>query len=48
MSPMLKKGIGMGYVEMEYAKKDTEILIGIRNKQIAAMVVKPPFYKPGV
>lgn len=48
MSPMLKKGIGMGYVKTEHAKKDTEIRIGIRNKQVAARVVKPPFYRPGV
>lgn len=48
MSPMLKKGIGMGYVEVEHAKKNTEIRIGIRNKQVAARVVRPPFYKPGV
>jgi aminomethyltransferase len=48
MSPMLKKGIGMGYVEVEHAKKDTEIRIGIRNKQIAARVVKLPFYSPEV
>jgi aminomethyltransferase len=48
MSPMLKKGIGMGYVKVEHSQKDTEISIGIRNKQIAARVVRPPFYKPGV
>ncbi|MEA3462282.1 MAG: glycine cleavage system aminomethyltransferase GcvT, partial [Bacteroidota bacterium] len=48
MSPMLKKGIGMGYVELEYAKKDSEIRIGIRNKQLAARVVRLPFYKAGV
>jgi aminomethyltransferase len=48
MSPMLNKGIGMGYVEVAYAKKDTEIRIGIRNKQVAARVIKPPFYKQGV
>jgi aminomethyltransferase len=48
LSPMLSKGIGMGYVEVEYAKKDTEIWIGIRNKQVPARVVRPPFYKPGV
>ena len=45
MSPMLKKGIGMGYVELSHAKKDSEIRIGIRNKQLAARVVRPPFYK---
>lgn len=48
MSPMLKKGIGMGYVEPGHAKKDSEIRIGVRNKQLAARVVRPPFYKPGV
>jgi aminomethyltransferase len=47
MSPMLNKGIGMGYVELAFAKKETEILIGIRNKQLKARVVRPPFYKPG-
>jgi aminomethyltransferase len=46
MSPMLKKGIGMGYVDVEHAKKGSEIHIGIRNKQVAARVVKLPFYKP--
>jgi len=48
MSPMLKKGIGMGYVELAHAKKDSEIWIGVRNKQLAARVVRPPFYKLGV
>jgi glycine cleavage system T protein (aminomethyltransferase) len=48
MSPMLKQGIGMGYVELSHAKKDSEIFIEIRNKQIAARVVRPPFYKSGV
>ena len=48
MSPMLNKGIGMGYVQVEHAKKDTEIRIGIRNKEVPARVIRPPFYKPGV
>ncbi len=47
MSPMLNKGIGLGYVEVDYAKKETEIRIGIRNKQVQARVIRPPFYKPG-
>jgi aminomethyltransferase len=47
MSPMLKKGIGMGYVEVSNARKDTEIQVEVRNKQLAARVVRPPFYKPG-
>jgi aminomethyltransferase len=47
MSPMLKKGIGLGYVDCTHAKKDSEILIGIRNKQLSARVVRLPFYKRG-
>jgi len=45
MSPSLKKAIGMGYVETEYAKFGTEIYIQIRKKQVKAIIVKPPFYK---
>jgi aminomethyltransferase len=45
MSPMLKIGIGMGYVKSEYAKTDTEISVIIRDKAVAAKVVKAPFYK---
>jgi len=45
MSPSLKKGIGMGYVTKENAKRDTEIFIKIRNKNIPAKVVRLPFYK---
>jgi aminomethyltransferase len=46
LSPMLNKGIGLGYVESQFAPTGSEILIGIRNKKIPAVVVKPPFYKP--
>ena len=45
MSPSLNKGIGMGYVQKQYATIDTEIFIEIRNKLIKASVVKLPFYK---
>jgi aminomethyltransferase len=45
MSPSLKKGIGMGYVEKEYAKRNTEIFIQVRKKAIPAVIVKLPFYK---
>jgi len=48
MSPMLKKGIGLGYVEAGHVKTDSEIRIGIRHKEIAARVVRPPFYKQEV
>ncbi len=45
MSPMLKVGIGMGYVKPEYAKVGSEILIKVRNRNLKARVVKPPFRK---
>ncbi len=44
-SPMLKKGIGMGYVPFEMRKPDTEIFIKVRNKNLKAQVVKLPFIK---
>ncbi len=45
MAPSLNKGIGMGYVTTENSAPDTEIFIQIRNKPVAATVVKTPFYK---
>jgi len=42
-SPSLQKPIGMGYVKAEFAKEGTEIFIKIRDNQIKATVVKPPF-----
>ena len=45
MSPVLKQGIGMGYVKPEFAKIGTEIMIKVRNKSLKAQVVKPPFRK---
>lgn len=45
MSPMLKIGVGMGYVATEYSKIGSEIFISIRGKGYKAKVVKLPFYK---
>ncbi len=45
MSPSLKKGIGLGYVETAYAKRDTDIFIQVRKKAIPAKIVRLPFYK---
>ena len=45
MAPSLNKGIGMGYVTSENSAPGTEIFIQIRNKPVAATVVKTPFYK---
>ncbi len=43
MSPLTSKAIGMGYVEIPYSKTGTTIYVSIRNKQIPATIVKPPF-----
>ncbi|MEN8187022.1 MAG: glycine cleavage system aminomethyltransferase GcvT [Bacteroidota bacterium] len=45
MSPSLKKGIGMGYVQKGHTKLGTKIHIQIRKKAIPATIVKLPFYK---
>lgn len=45
MSPMMKIGIGMGYVKSAFAKSGTEIFIKIRNKILKAETVKLPIYK---
>lgn len=45
LSPLLQKGIGMGYVVPAAAKLGSSILIDIRGKACPAVVVKPPFYK---
>ena len=43
--PSVKKGIGMGYVPVEYSKPGSEIFIPVRGKLLKAEVVKTPFYK---
>lgn len=45
LSPLLKKGIGLGYVPPELANPGTAIAIEIRGKIIPATIVRPPFYK---
>jgi aminomethyltransferase len=45
MSPSIKTAIGMGYVNTEFSKADTEIFIMIREKLVAAKVVKVPFFR---
>jgi aminomethyltransferase len=46
MSPMIHKGIGMGYVETGFSREGTDISITIRRRSIKARVVRLPFYKP--
>lgn len=45
MSPSMKLGIGLGYVDVAHASLDSEIYIEIRDKGVLAKVVKLPFYK---
>lgn len=45
LSPLLQKGIGLGYVPPRYAEPGTAVTIDIRGKSVPAKIVKPPFYK---
>ena len=45
MSPFLKTGFGMGYVHKNESIIDAIVFIGIRDKQVSAKIVKPPFYE---
>ena len=45
LSPILQKGIGMGYVQPGYGVPGTSIAVDIRGKAFLATIVKPPFYK---
>jgi len=44
-SPMLDKGIGMGYVPADSASPGTELLIDVRGNDRRATVVPKPIYK---
>jgi aminomethyltransferase len=44
-SPMLDKGIGLGYLPTELAPPDTAITLDVRGKPRRARVVKKPIYK---
>jgi aminomethyltransferase len=44
-SPMLDRGIGMGYVGSDRAEPGTELTIDIRGRDRRARVVKKPIYK---
>jgi aminomethyltransferase len=44
-SPMLDRGIGMGYVSADSATPDTKLTIDVRGKPRRARLVKRPIYK---
>nr|MBA3718481.1 glycine cleavage system protein T [Actinomycetota bacterium] len=46
-SPMLEKGIGLGYVPSERSEPGTEITIDVRGKARKAQIVKKPIYRRG-
>jgi aminomethyltransferase len=45
LSPVLKKGIAMGYVPVEMASQGRPVDIEVRDSLVAAEIVKPPFVK---
>ena len=44
-SPMLDRGIGLGYVPAPAAAPDTELTIDVRGRERRARVVKKPIYR---
>jgi len=45
LSPILQKGIGLGYVPSQMAAIGSSISIDIRGRVIPAVIAKPPFYR---
>jgi aminomethyltransferase len=45
MSPMLKQGIGMAYLDKNFLKTDTEICIRVRGQDLRAKVAALPFLR---
>jgi aminomethyltransferase len=43
-SPLLKYGIGMGYVQMSYAQEGNPVNVRIRDRKARAKIVPFPFY----
>lgn len=43
-SPLLKCGIGMGYISPEYLAEGTHVNVRIREKLVSAEIVRMPFY----
>ncbi len=45
LSPVLRKGIAMGYVPVQMALPETEVQIMVRELSLPCDIVKPPFVK---
>ncbi len=47
LSPILQKGIALAYVDAEHAAEGSELKVRIRDNEVRAVVVKPPFIRKG-
>ena len=45
LTPHLRKAVGMAYVPVELARRDTELSIDVRGRRLRARVVPMPFYR---
>jgi aminomethyltransferase len=45
-SPLLKSGIGMAYVAIEYTAEGEVVTVKVRDKSLRAEIAKLPFYEP--
>ena len=45
LTPSLQKAVGMAYVPVELAARDTELSIDVRGRRLRARVVRMPFYR---
>ncbi len=45
LTPYLRKAVGMAYVPVELAQRDTELSIDVRGRRLRARVVRMPFYR---
>ena len=44
-SPTLKKAVGLGYIDSDFATENTTVFVGIRNKMCPAKICHPPFIR---
>jgi len=47
VSPTLGEGIGMAYLPTPFAREGTRVRVRIRDRDLQAEVVRPPFYRGG-
>jgi aminomethyltransferase len=47
-SPILKKGIAMGYVNSEFSGPGTSVRVRVRDSDVGALITRPPFYDEAI